>query len=104
MLGFNIEKEDLSWNRWVAVFIYIKGEILDICQSYSAILIVEVNKNIMDRSVAKAALADAKVRHVFVGNSSVEGFFDDAVDNLMIGPYDEVCHMLGFDDGAVVVI
>ena len=58
----------------------------------------------MDRSVAKTALADVKGRLVFITNSSVDGFFDDAVDDIMIGPYNEVCRILGSDDGAVIVV
>ena len=55
-------------------------------------------------SNAKSLQTDAKQRHVFFGDSSVKSFLEDMVHNLVVRPHNEVCSMLGLDDGSVVVI
>ena len=54
--------------------------------------------------IAKATLADAKGGLVRIRDSSIKSFLDDAVNNLVVRPHDEVGHMLGLDKGMVVVI
>ncbi len=54
--------------------------------------------------IAKAALADAKGRLVCIRDSLIKSFLDDAVDDLMVRPHNEVGRMLGLEDGMVIVI
>ena len=45
-----------------------------------------------------------KDRLVHFRDSSNKSFLDDALDDLMVRPQSEVGHMLGLEDGVVVVI
>ncbi len=104
LLGINVEQEGLNWDGWVPLLVNIQGEVLDVGQHYCAIPIIKVENDILDRMIAKAALADAKGGLVRIGDSSIKSFLDDAVDDLMVRPHNEVGRMLGLEDGAVVVI
>ncbi len=54
--------------------------------------------------IAKATLADAKGGLVRIRDSSIKSFLDDAVDNFVVRPHDEVGRMLSLEDGAVIVV
>ena len=52
--------------------------------------------------IAKATLANTKGGLVHIGDSSIKSFLDDAVDDLMVRPHNEVGCMLGLEDGMVL--
>ena len=54
--------------------------------------------------IAKALLANAKGGLVRIRDSSIKSFLDDAVDDLMVRPHNEVGCMLGLEDGLVVAV
>lgn len=58
----------------------------------------------MNGAGAKTTLANAKGWFVFVRDGFIEVFLQEAVDNFVVGPNDEVRGELGFDDGPIVVI
>ncbi len=104
LLCLDVEEEGFDWSGGVPFFVKKEGEVLDVGGSDGAISIVEIVEDVTDGAVAKTTLSNAERRFVGVGNSTVEGFFDDSVDDFMVGPHDEVGRVLGFDDGPIVVI
>ena len=58
----------------------------------------------MNGTIDKATLADAKGGLVRIKDGSIKSFLDDAVDDLVVRPHNEVGCMLGLEDGLVIVV
>jgi len=104
LLCLDVEEEGFDWSGGVPFFVKKEGEVFDVGRSDSAVSIIEISEDVMDGAVAKTTLSNAEQRFVGIGNSTVKGFFDDSVDDFVVGPHNEVGRVLGLDDGAVVVV
>ena len=94
--------------RWgVPFFVQVQGKVPDAVRCYGPLTVLEVDEDVTDRFTAKITLANGyHGGFVLVQDLDgfVDGFFDDKMDDFVVGLKNEGRSVLGLDDSVIVVL